>query len=282
MADGHRHGGALEVFRRTPGSGAHAPHGPRHHTGDVLTYLVAGRADLRIGHPLAVEVGSFVILPAGVPHSAGPQEAFEAWGVLFCCTCVGLTPTSPLMEPFRRVRQGAAPVVPVVTERRPGVVALFERLHEESLRTAPEAAEVADALLRVLLGELLRAAPSADSPAHPDTLAGRAVAHIQTHALGPLSLKDVAEAVHVTPTHLATVVRQETGHTVGDWIRSVRVAAASRWLLHSDASLDDIASRVGWNDTTHFIRQFKRVQGTTPAAWRRAVRDGRDSSVTRP
>ena len=41
--------------------------------------------------------------------------------------------------------------------------------------------------------------------------------------------------------------------------------------VHEHA-LEVVAERVGYEDTTHFIRVFRRVHGTTPAAWRRARR----------
>ena len=59
---------------------------------------------------------------------------------------------------------------------------------------------------------------------------------------------------------------------MGDWIRAHRVSEASKRLLHTDESIEEIAGRVGWQDTTHFIRQFKKAQGCTPAAWRKSQR----------
>ena len=40
--------------------------------------------------------------------------------------------------------------------------------------------------------------------------------------------------------------------------------------LQADRSLVAIAERIGWQDKTHFIRQFRKEYGQTPAAWRRA------------
>lgn len=59
---------------------------------------------------------------------------------------------------------------------------------------------------------------------------------------------------------------------MGDWLTSIRVSAAANWLLHSDASIDEVAEQVGWQDRTHFTRQFRQVYGSTPAAWRKAMR----------
>ena len=68
------------------------------------------------------------------------------------------------------------------------------------------------------------------------------------------------------------MVKKETGYSVGQWIAVGRVAEAAVRLAHGDDSIDAIAEQVGWRDKTHFIRQFKKAHGTTPAAWRRERR----------
>ncbi|MEO0603402.1 MAG: AraC family transcriptional regulator, partial [Myxococcota bacterium] len=125
-------------------------------------------------------------------------------------------------------------------------------------------------LLSLILAEVAEAGIVGPKPT--DSLVGRALRFIQRNAFRPLSLSDVAKAVHRSPTHLATTIKRNTGHTVGDWINAQRVSEAARWLSHTDASLDEVAEKVGWRDTTHFIRMFKRRHGVTPAAWRRQHR----------
>jgi AraC-like DNA-binding protein len=48
------------------------------------------------------------------------------------------------------------------------------------------------------------------------------------------------------------------------------MAEARRLLSHTDEMVDVVAERVGYADSTHFIRMFRREHGTTPAAWRAA------------
>ena len=81
---------------------------------------------------------------------------------------------------------------------------------------------------------------------------------------------DVARAVGRSGAHVASVVRQETGRTVGEWIREVRMAEARRRLRGTDEQVEVLAQRVGYADVTHFIRVFRRVHGVTPAAWRKS------------
>ena len=149
---------------------------------------------------------------------------------------------------------------------------LFKELHAEAAETSPAAFELARAQMILMLGELLRAMPTTDASQPAGSLVAESLDYIHRHALEPLSLADVAAAVHRSPAHVTTAVRKATGHTVGQWIAAAKVAEAARWLSHTDDTLDAITQRVGWRDKTHFIRQFRRIYGQTPAAWRRSVR----------
>ncbi|WP_369960451.1 helix-turn-helix domain-containing protein [Pseudomonas benzenivorans] len=53
---------------------------------------------------------------------------------------------------------------------------------------------------------------------------------------------------------------------------SNRLHQACSRLLHSNASVARVAELVGWQDTTHFIRQFRKRFGMPPGAWRRQQR----------
>jgi AraC-like DNA-binding protein len=45
-------------------------------------------------------------------------------------------------------------------------------------------------------------------------------------------------------------------------------------------AVDQIAPKIGWQDTRHFIQQFRKIYGVTPAAWRKKVngRTGRSDT----
>lgn len=250
------------------------PHPETSHTEHVLTYLVDGWISMDSGGPFRAEAGSMMIVPAGIPHRDLSGSNAEYWWVGFCATCLGLDEGQPLMQPYRSVRHGAVPVVSIASGRRSRVVRLFRELREESQRVAPESPELSRSLLTLLLGELRRGMPGETSDAAAGSLVGSALEFIQRHSLEPISLEDVAAAVHRTPSHVAATVKKATGHSVGAWIRASRVAEAAARLSHTDDSLDEIAARVGWQDKTHFIRQFRKVYGQTPAAWRREQRAG--------
>lgn len=250
-------------------------HPPFAHTDHVLTYVGAGALTMRQGAALSAAAGSLLILPSGTPHEPVEGRAVELWTVRFCPSCFGLDETQPLMSPFRRVRHGALPVVSIPRPRRRRVLQLYRDLDLEQAAALPESPELLRSMLLVLLAEVHRAMPAATAqPERAPGLVPEVLAFVQRRALDPISLRDVAAAVGRAPAHVAATVKRHTGHTVGDWITSVRVAEAVSRLVHTDASVAEIAERVGWHDPTHFIRQFRKALGVTPAAWRREHRLG--------
>ena len=164
------------------------------------------------------------------------------------------------------------PVLTVHESRRGRVESLYRELREEQARATPETRELVRSLVLLLLGEARRAMPGAPTRSTQGSLVADALEIVQRRCLEPISLRDVAAAVHRTPSHVANTVKARTGYSVGQWIRAGRAAEAAARLAHTDDPLDTIAERVGWSDKTHFIRQFKKTYGVTPAAWRRAHR----------
>jgi len=245
------------------------------HVGHTLGFLLEGEVHMDIGGEVVGKPGSFLIIPAGVPHRALRSATVDFWGLGFCSSCLGMADDHPLLSAFARVRRGDLPLVPVDTSEQAWVRELFARLAAAEGSHGAAALEQQRALLVLILAALQRALEArAVRPSNTtsDDLVLRALLFIEENALGPLSLKDVAAACHCTASHLASCVKNSTGHTVGSWIASIRIAAASGWLLHSDDSIEAVAERVGWRDKTHFIRQFKKIHGLTPAAWRRRAR----------
>jgi AraC-like DNA-binding protein len=84
----------------------------------------------------------------------------------------------------------------------------------------------------------------------------------------PLSLRDVARELGMTPGHLTTVVRRRTGRTVQEWIIERRMAEARGLLAETDLPVAEVARRVGVPDPGYFSRLFARAHGVSPRKWR--------------
>ena len=80
-----------------------------------------------------------------------------------------------------------------------------------------------------------------------------------------------ADALSVTPTYLSRVVRQVSGRTVVEYINRLLLMEAI-WLLESTTlSIDEIAERINYADSTTFGRFFFRMKGVTPRDYRKGL-----------
>ena len=55
-----------------------------------------------------------------------------------------------------------------------------------------------------------------------------------------------------------------------DYINVIRIQEASKLLLKSFATMEEIAFQVGYGDVSTFTRNFKKMFGMTPYQWKRS------------
>ena len=212
------------------------------------------------------------------PLPQGPTST-GAWGIGFCATCLGPTEFRELLAPLEQAALGASPVVTIPADRQEHLHRLCEELHRETGDSGlPRGGALAQrSLLALILTEVLRAT-ALTTEAAPPTLVGEALRFVERNCLRPLALADVAAAVHRSPSHVATAVKAATGKTVVSWIVAGRLAEARNRLLHTDGSIAEIPAHVGYADTTHFIRMFRKMHDCTPAVWRDRARPSASTS----
>ncbi len=271
--DGHLAGRPIVVAHFAHCDAAHVPTRPVTHSFAALAFYTRGRARVEQNGQWNLAAGDLYLIPAGEPHRMVERETPEFWGLSFCVSCFAAdAATTALLEPFERVRDGAAAIVQVAPERRELVTTLFAEL-EQVGRDRAGPCDVLDAversLLTLILNEVRRAQGSSTVHGGGGVVA-EALRYIERNCLRRLTLADVAAAVQRSPTYVTSALKRATGRSVGAWIVSGRMAEARRLLLHSDEMVDVIAERVGYADATHFIRMFRREHTATPAAWRAA------------
>jgi AraC-like DNA-binding protein len=96
-----------------------------------------------------------------------------------------------------------------------------------------------------------------------------AMAYVHEHYAEDLSREVLAQHVGITEDHLTFCFRQELGTTPIQYIHRYRINQAKRLLGDSQATITEIAGRVGFSDSGYFSRIFRRETGTTPSAFRR-------------
>ena len=83
-----------------------------------------------------------------------------------------------------------------------------------------------------------------------------------------MGLDSIGENFGFSPSYLSRFIREQTGHNIKDYISRIRIDEAKRLILETDLSINDIVERVGYYNSSSFIRKFRKIEGMTPGAFR--------------
>ena len=83
-----------------------------------------------------------------------------------------------------------------------------------------------------------------------------------------ISAADLASLVGYTRYYLTEKFKNETGMSVSDYIRKVRIERAKTLLETTDLSVSQIAEQLAFNTPGYFIHVFRELEGCTPALFR--------------
>lgn len=85
------------------------------------------------------------------------------------------------------------------------------------------------------------------------------------------SVKYYADKLSVHPNYLNALVKKQTGFSAKEIIQQ-RIILESKFLLHTTAlSIKEIAGQVGFSDPDYFTSFFRRLEQTSPLAYRVSV-----------
>lgn len=95
--------------------------------------------------------------------------------------------------------------------------------------------------------------------------------HIDERYKEDISLENLAEIVHVSPSYLSKLFRKKTGINISTYLQKVRVEHAKMLLKSSNMKTYEIAEAVGIFDPVYFSRMFKKVTGLKPKEYRAGI-----------
>jgi AraC-like DNA-binding protein len=114
-----------------------------------------------------------------------------------------------------------------------------------------------------LAAHLARTAPESR---HDAPLARQLRALLDEHVVDGVRLADAGRALGASPTHLVRSFSAEYGIAPHRYLTGRRLDRARRMLLAGERAAD-VAAAVGFHDQAHLTRHFRRLLGTTPAAF---------------
>ena len=92
--------------------------------------------------------------------------------------------------------------------------------------------------------------------------------YIELHAEDKLTLGEIASRIGYADYYLSRKFKAETGYSINDYIKIVKVEKAKTLLLASNLSIQEICDRLHFGSRSFFAETFKEIAGIPPAAYR--------------
>jgi AraC-like DNA-binding protein len=141
----------------------------------------------------------------------------------------------------------------------------LRRLAQKSLQT--NCAIVS--LVARMFDQLLDGVKETPRRSRASVLVEKAKAVIESDLTRGVSVKKLAAMFYLTPHHFGELFREETGATVKECHRRMRMEKALRLLRASEKTAGEIASEMGYASLQAFSRDFKSIFGVSPNSLRR-------------
>ena len=81
-------------------------------------------------------------------------------------------------------------------------------------------------------------------------------------------MADLAQRVHLSPSHFSALFKKATGLSVMEYLQRLRLARARELLTTTDASIRQVSTQVGYVDPLYFSRVFRRANGVSASEFR--------------
>ncbi|MDG4721724.1 MULTISPECIES: helix-turn-helix domain-containing protein [Thalassospira] len=112
-------------------------------------------------------------------------------------------------------------------------------------------------------------------PEHGDaSRLGRVLDLLHGYYVEPVSSAWIAENAGMSERTLRRFFQRHMGSNIQDYLMGLRLGRAASLLLSSDLPIYQVAEQSGFQNLSHFNRQFRRHRGVAPSAYRKSRFEG--------
>lgn len=151
-----------------------------------------------------------------------------------------------------------------VGDVQPVIETLLSRF-EEQLKS--QTFSISDSAFLVM--QLISLLPHQAQATGQNTFSVSIIRWIETHFHQRCSLEDIASEMGCSRGHASRRFHEETGGTIQEYLMMRRIRQACELLLHTNSSVRDIATQVGFSEYAWFITCFRKNMGKTPLQYRK-------------
>ncbi|REE81019.1 AraC family two component transcriptional regulator [Paenibacillus taihuensis] len=108
----------------------------------------------------------------------------------------------------------------------------------------------------------------ADSEAGLSDPVRSAMQYVDAHIEEAVSLKDVAEHVHLNASYFSTLFKEQSQMTFSEFVARRKLQRAKEMLLRTNLPIAEIAERIGYQTAKYFNKVFKEYEDMSPGQYR--------------
>lgn len=258
---------------------------PHDHDYYEICLVHSGRAMHRTSaYAQAAEAGTAIVVPPGDVHGFARVRGLEVTNVYYLAEWLldelrafwdqdGLVPLFLAQSLFRRGESRAIPQFTLRADETRSCLAELRDLEAESKRSSPSVVYLKSAFTKflILLSRAFVRGASREMGFAFRQEVWSALDYVEQsiEESTRFSVEALSQRVGFSPDHVSRVFKQATGRAPMDYFQQRRVQRASLMLLNPRHSATDVAHALGFSDSAHFTRLFRRYHGLSPREYRK-------------
>lgn len=234
-----------------------------------LIRILAGSLRLYLDdEEILAKEGEVVFINEGVIHAGIPQDC------IYECVVFDLTPllmhTDSCREYIRQISGHKIQVQNHFTKKDRSLIRVASHLFRSTRKKAPGSQLITMGSLYELLGIIFQ-------KHYYDTVHGSTsrsqqkmkvlkpvLEYIDTAYASQITLEDLSKIAGMSPKYFCRYFQAVIHRTPVDYLNYYRIERACFLFSTTDASVTDIAYQCGFNDSSYFVKTFKKYKGITP------------------
>lgn len=145
---------------------------------------------------------------------------------------------------------------------------LLELLESELTTNQSGASFIVEALVKIIIVTMCRYYTSTDSgDCNALVRVSKVIRHLEDHYAEPQSLSAMARLAGMSSRTFRRAFKTATGCSPGAYLLRLRIERAALLLAQPDANVTNVALDVGFDNSSYFAQQFRKIMNMTPRAY---------------
>lgn len=264
----------IQILRLTPKGFTHQ------HKYFELVYVLRGKATRKLSDAaVPVSAGDYYVAN---PRSAHGYENLQNLEVIHCLflpehinQALKDCPSISSLLSNRILRFGVPMDIPIADRVFHDADGSVRRIIKSMEREYAERRTGYIEMLRCYLTQALVHAARASETPFPHEAVTKIMEYLKSHYSETLSLDALSQLVDYTPQYLSSLFSREVGMSIQEFLQRLRMEEACKLLTGTTWSMTEIATAVGYQDTRHFSKVFRRYHTVSPKEYRKTAENSK-------